>query len=95
MSRPGLTRRILWNLPADKLNDDRLGRALDAFFELRHSIFASATATAKALQRTNSSLERRKATGPPIGALGAAKTSTKSAFRKNPSIRIRKLLIPK
>src|ERR1700674_4565849 len=24
---------ILWTLPADKLNDDRLGRALDAFFE--------------------------------------------------------------
>jgi transposase len=47
---------ILWNLPADKLNDDRLGRALDAFFEQRHSIFASATATA--LQITHSSLER-------------------------------------
>src|SRR5512145_1532067 len=24
---------LLWNIPADKLNDDRLGRALDAFFE--------------------------------------------------------------
>jgi hypothetical protein len=47
---------ILWNLPADKLNDDRLGRALDAFFEQRHSIFASTTA--KALQITDSSLER-------------------------------------
>jgi transposase len=31
---------ILWNLPADKLNDDRLGRALDAFFKQRHSILA-------------------------------------------------------
>jgi transposase len=31
---------ILWNLPADKLNDDRLGRALDAFFDQRHSILA-------------------------------------------------------
>lgn len=31
---------ILWNLPADKLNDDRLGRALDAFFDQRHSIQA-------------------------------------------------------
>ena len=40
---------ILWNLPADKLNDDRLGRALDAFFEHRHSVFASTTA--QALQR--------------------------------------------
>jgi Domain of unknown function (DUF4277) len=47
---------ILWNLPADKLNDDRLGRALDAFFEQRHSIFASTTA--KALQLTNLSLDR-------------------------------------
>ena len=37
---------ILWNLPADKLNDDRLGRALDAFFEHRHSVFASTTALA-------------------------------------------------
>jgi transposase len=32
---------ILWNIPADKLNDDRLGRALDAFFDQRHSIQAS------------------------------------------------------
>src|SRR5215471_1094802 len=31
---------ILWNVPADKLNDDRLGRALDAFFDQRHSIQA-------------------------------------------------------
>ncbi len=31
---------ILWNIPADKLNDDRLGRALDAFFTERHSILA-------------------------------------------------------
>jgi hypothetical protein len=30
---------VLWNIPADKLNDDRLGRALDAFFDHRHSIF--------------------------------------------------------
>ncbi len=34
---------LLWNIPADKLNDDRLGRALDAFFEQRHSIQAAAT----------------------------------------------------
>lgn len=34
---------VLWNIPADKLNDDRLGRALDAFFEQRHSILASIT----------------------------------------------------
>ena len=36
---------ILANIPADKLNDDRLGRALDAFFDHRHSILASVTAT--------------------------------------------------
>jgi transposase len=34
---------ILWNIPADKLNDDRLGRALDAFFRQRHSIQACVT----------------------------------------------------
>src|SRR5262245_204749 len=47
---------ILWNVPADKLNDDRLGRALDAFFEHRHSVFASTTA--QALQLTHLSLDR-------------------------------------
>jgi len=31
---------FLWNLPAEKLNDDRLGRALDAFYYQRHSILA-------------------------------------------------------
>jgi transposase len=34
---------LLWNIPAHKLNDDRLGRALDAFFEQRHSILAGVT----------------------------------------------------
>jgi transposase len=47
---------LLWDIPADKLNDDRLGRALDAFFEQRHSILASATA--QALHVTGMSLER-------------------------------------
>ena len=32
---------ILWNMPLEKINDDRLGRSLDAFFEQRHSILAS------------------------------------------------------
>jgi transposase len=32
---------FLWGLPADKLNDDRLGRALDAFYYQRHAILAS------------------------------------------------------
>lgn len=31
---------ILWGIPPEKLNDDRLGRALDAFFNQRHSILA-------------------------------------------------------
>jgi transposase len=47
---------ILWNIPADKLNDDRLGRALDQFFLHRHSILASVTA--QALHLTDLSLER-------------------------------------
>jgi hypothetical protein len=46
---------LLWNLPAGKLNDDRLGRALDAFFEQRHSVFASSTV--QALQLTSLALE--------------------------------------
>jgi transposase len=32
---------LLWNIPAEKLTDDRLGKALDAFFTQRHSILAS------------------------------------------------------
>ena len=47
---------ILWNLPADRLNDDRLGRALDALFDQRHSILASVTA--QALRLTALTLER-------------------------------------
>jgi transposase len=47
---------ILWNLPAERLNDDRLGRALDAFFDQRHSILASVTA--QALRLTALCLER-------------------------------------
>jgi transposase len=37
---------LLWNIPPDKLNDDRLGRALDAFFDQRHSIMAGVTLNA-------------------------------------------------
>ena len=33
----------LCNIPADKLNDDRIGRSLDAFFEHRHAILAEVT----------------------------------------------------
>lgn len=32
---------LLWDIPAEKLNDDRLARALDAFFSQRHSILGS------------------------------------------------------
>jgi len=32
---------FLWGIPADKLNDDRLGRALDALFTQRHAILAA------------------------------------------------------
>jgi Domain of unknown function (DUF4277)/Transposase DDE domain len=39
---------LLWGIPADKLNDDRLGRALDAFFDHRHSVMAGVTARALA-----------------------------------------------
>lgn len=46
---------IFANIPADKLNDDRLGRGLDAFFEQRHSILASCTV--QALQVTGMSLK--------------------------------------
>jgi transposase len=35
---------LLWDIPADRLNDDRLGRALDAFFTQRHSILATVAA---------------------------------------------------
>jgi hypothetical protein len=31
---------ILWDMPVGKMNDDRLGRSLDAFFQQRHSILA-------------------------------------------------------
>jgi hypothetical protein len=47
---------IFANIPADKFNDDRLGRALDAFFDQRHSILGSITA--QALQMTRLSLQR-------------------------------------
>jgi hypothetical protein len=47
---------ILSNIPADKLNDDRLGRALDAFFSHRHSILGSVTA--QALQVTGLTQDR-------------------------------------
>ena len=47
---------LLWGIPPEKLNDDRLGRALDAFFEKRHSIMADVTV--RALELTELSLQR-------------------------------------
>jgi len=76
---------ILWNIPAKKLNDDRVGRALDAFFEQRHSILASITA--QALQRTGLSLNRLHFDTTHLIFHGAYETSqprpatTPSAFR--------------
>jgi transposase len=35
---------LLWDIPADSLNDDRLGRSLDAFFTQRHSILTAVAA---------------------------------------------------
>jgi hypothetical protein len=47
---------LLWGIPADKLNDDRLGRALDAFFDHRHSVMAAVTV--RALEQAELSLQR-------------------------------------
>ncbi len=47
---------IVSNIPADKLNDDRLGRALDAFFDHRHTVLGSVTA--QALQLTGLEMHR-------------------------------------
>jgi hypothetical protein len=32
---------VLWGIPPEKLNDDRLGRALDRFFPVRHAVLAN------------------------------------------------------
>jgi hypothetical protein len=37
---------LLWDLPPESLNDDRLGRALDAFFSQRHSLLTAVAAQA-------------------------------------------------
>jgi transposase len=47
---------LLWDIPAHSLNDDRLGRALDAFFTQRHSI--QATVAAEALHLAELSPQR-------------------------------------
>jgi Domain of unknown function (DUF4277) len=47
---------LLWDIPADCLNDDRLGRALDAFFTQRHSI--QAAVASQTIQLAELSLER-------------------------------------
>jgi hypothetical protein len=46
----------LWNIPPEKLNDDRLARALDAFFPKRHDILADVTH--EVLRLTQLTLER-------------------------------------
>ena len=47
---------LLWSIPPEKLNDDRLGRALDAFYYQRHSVLASLAL--HVAQTFNVSLER-------------------------------------
>ena len=47
---------LVWQIPPEKLNDDRLARALDAFFDVRHS--AMAALTAQALECAELSLQR-------------------------------------
>jgi transposase len=47
---------LLWDIPAHSLNDDRLGRALDAFFTRRHAI--QATVAAEALRLAELSPQR-------------------------------------
>jgi transposase len=44
---------LLWGIPAAKLNDDRLGRALDAFFSQRHAVLASVAAQALRLAKVS------------------------------------------
>jgi hypothetical protein len=47
---------LLWGIPADKLHDDRLGRAPDAFLPKRHPILADVTL--RALHVTGLSVQR-------------------------------------
>jgi Domain of unknown function (DUF4277) len=65
---------IFANIPVEKLNDDRLGRALDAFFDERHSILGSITA--QALQVTGLSLERLHFDPTDVVLYGAYEAST-------------------
>jgi hypothetical protein len=65
---------IFANIPADKLNDDRLGRALDAFFEQRHSVLGSITA--QALRITGLSLQRLHFDTTDVVLCGAYESST-------------------
>lgn len=65
---------IFANIPLDKLNDDRLGRALDAFFEHRHSVLGSVTA--QVLQMTGLSLQRLHFDPTDIVLCGAYESST-------------------
>jgi transposase len=51
---------ILWNIPPAKMNDDRLGRALDAFFEQRHSILALCMCVASSACHCRTSITIRR-----------------------------------
>jgi Domain of unknown function (DUF4277) len=64
---------FLGGVPADKLNDDRLGRALDAFFDVRHSALAAVTVAV--LEETGLSLERLHFDPTVVALTGAYKSS--------------------
>src|SRR5450755_2096912 len=55
---------LFWNVPADKLNDDRLGRALDAFFQQRHAFRPVSPRTSSA--RSDSTATACITTPPPF-----------------------------
>jgi len=65
---------LLWDIPAEKLNDDRLGRSLDAFFSQRHSIMASVTHAV--LQQAELTRKRLHFDTTHLVFYGAYKTST-------------------
>jgi hypothetical protein len=64
---------LLWDIPADDLNDDRLGRALDAFFTQRHSI--QAAVAVRTLELAEMSGQRLHFDPTHLGFAGAYETS--------------------
>jgi transposase len=75
---------VLWGIPAEKLNDDRLGRALDAFFEQRHSIMAAVTV--RVLQEAELSLERLHFDTTDVTFCGVYERSMARIFPDDPQV---------